>query len=859
MKFTLKDYQEEAVRDVLRNLKDARHWKDRGRKSAFSLTATTGAGKTVMAAAVIEALFFGNDELDIAPDPSAVVIWFSDDPSLNTQSQWRLLEASDKLTVSDIVPIEKSFTADKLERGKVYVLNTQKLGRNSLLVRGHDPEAASDSPRLMPDDRAFTIWDIIQNTIETPGLTLYLVLDEAHRGMKDAKGSADVRPTIVRQLINGTGTMPGIPIVWGISATVERFNKAMVDAKDRMILSPVVVDALKVQASGLIKELILLDVKNEKTGDFSTVMLRRATARLKEMMESWAEYAKAQEMAQPVLPLMVLQIPNSPDPNEIGEWLDLILAEMPELSSENVANVLGERRTERFGRYSISYIEPQRVQESDNVRVLIAKDAISMGWDCPRAEVMVSFRAASDQTYITQLLGRMVRTPLARRIPGNDRLNAVDCILPFFDSDMAQKVVASLVSGNDLDYTPPVSRVLIRPIDLAPNKDIPAEAWTKLLSLPSQSLPRKHARPVKRLTILAHELAFDGIVEGAGGKAHKILHAVLDELRVKLQDEIARARQSVLEVEGLTIRADLASGGMSFNDFVEAADSRVIGEAYGRARRIISPDVARTYAEHVAKGLPIRDEIDALLEAHEIIAALGLVPDVRLRLEEEAERIARDWLMTYNDTINALTDERREAYREVREMSTKPPDSTIARPSAWKRETTERLPEGTERALDRWDRHLLSGEDGLFPMSYGSDWERKVLTTELKRPDVIGWYRNPGHPTQDSLGIAYEEGGEPKILRPDFIFFAKDARGSLHAEIVNPHDPEKSNSLPMLLGLAAYAESHPGTYRRIAAVAVVDRIYRVLDLTHPEAREAVRAAPSAKAAYLGSASKSYSA
>lgn len=27
-------------------------------------------------------------------------------------------------------------------------------------------------------------------------------------------------------------------------------------------------------------------------------------------------------------------------------------------------------------------------------------------------------------------IGRMVRSPLARRIPGNDRLNAVDCILP---------------------------------------------------------------------------------------------------------------------------------------------------------------------------------------------------------------------------------------------------------------------------------------------------------------------------------------------------------------------------------------------------------------------------------------------
>ena len=52
MKFTLKDYQEEAVKEVLENLRDARDfWSARKRKTAFSLTATTGAGKTVMAAA----------------------------------------------------------------------------------------------------------------------------------------------------------------------------------------------------------------------------------------------------------------------------------------------------------------------------------------------------------------------------------------------------------------------------------------------------------------------------------------------------------------------------------------------------------------------------------------------------------------------------------------------------------------------------------------------------------------------------------------------------------------------------------------------------------------------------------------
>jgi type III restriction enzyme len=136
MKFTLKDYQ----RDALANLKDARDdWLRKSRKSAFSLTAVTGAGKTVMAAAAFEALFHGDDELDFDADPGAVVIWFSDDPSLNEQTRFRLMEASDRVNHSDMVVVENTFSQPRFQAGKIYFLNTQKLSKNSLLVRGHDP------------------------------------------------------------------------------------------------------------------------------------------------------------------------------------------------------------------------------------------------------------------------------------------------------------------------------------------------------------------------------------------------------------------------------------------------------------------------------------------------------------------------------------------------------------------------------------------------------------------------------------------------------------------------------------------------------------------------------------------------
>src|SRR5262245_5982036 len=140
MKFTLKDYQADAVQDVLVRLKRARRdYKspDKREISSFSLTATTGAGKTVMAAAAIEALFWGNDAFNFDPDPGAIVLWFSDDPSLNKQTFNRLRQASEKFTYSNSVHIEPPFAKPRLDPGKVYFLNTQKLTKSSLLTRGH--------------------------------------------------------------------------------------------------------------------------------------------------------------------------------------------------------------------------------------------------------------------------------------------------------------------------------------------------------------------------------------------------------------------------------------------------------------------------------------------------------------------------------------------------------------------------------------------------------------------------------------------------------------------------------------------------------------------------------------------------
>ncbi|WP_236616533.1 hypothetical protein [Vibrio anguillarum] len=127
------------------------------------------------------------------------------------------------------------------------------------MFRGYDPDAQNSAqnelfPEIRPDLRSHTIWEVIRNTIEDPNLTLYLVLDEAHRGMgSKSKAAQNDKSTIVKRLINGSGSVPAIPVVLGISATVERFNQAMGVAEGRSTLPNVVVDAFESPRVGIVK------------------------------------------------------------------------------------------------------------------------------------------------------------------------------------------------------------------------------------------------------------------------------------------------------------------------------------------------------------------------------------------------------------------------------------------------------------------------------------------------------------------------------------------------------------------------------------------------------------------------------
>lgn len=844
MRVELHPYQRNAVEKVLENLERARVAFHRdGENSSFSLTATTGAGKTVMAAAAIEALFYGNSDLldEFQPDPGAVVIWFSDDPALNLQTRDRLMQASEQLDLADLVVIEHPFSPKKLEPGKVYFLNTAKLGKSSLLTRGHvdDSDDAQDTAfAVSPDMQSSTIWETISATIEDEDLTVYLILDEAHRGFTPT--TVQNKQSLIRKLINGQAGFAPIPIVWGISATIQRFDAAMKEAdatKGRRALPKVLVDPGLVQASGLVKDTIALTIPDEK-GQFDLTLVRHAAQRLKASSDRWASYAKQQGDVDAVVPLMILQSPNVPDFDEIGLALDTIAEALGDVDARNVRHVFGDHKPLHFGGWEIDHIEPQRVEESTQVRVLVAKDAISTGWDCPRAEVMVSFRPAKDETHITQLLGRMVRSPLARRVPGDERLNAVDCILPFFDRTTAGNVVKYLTGQIDEMPGSAQRKVLLEPCELTRNPEIPQSVWDVWHALPTETMPVRGARAVVRLTSLAKALSEDGIRPGALQAVKDELIPVLDKLAATYSPSLDKAVNEIWDVHVKEILGKTGGDKLSYNDFVIRADDRAIRTGFRFAKQALGATLAMAYVDHLC---PEDEDDDDIRDAFVRTSALAATREVRERVDAEANAIAVRWFDEFRSDIDRLTDERKAEYETIRGLAVDPQRGVLGEPRL-RMEDYKVVDPKTEKISDAplLRRHLMADKDGNYPLGGLNPWEVRVVETEMARPGALAWYRNPPRPALDSLTIAYrDEEGNWRSMHPDFVFF-HEVDGVVWASIVDPHGHHLDDAWIKLNALADFAERYPDAFHRIEQVTQIGHHRRIIPLHERLAREGIR-------------------
>ena len=400
-----------------------------------SFTAPTGAGKTIIMASLIESIYFGDDSY---PDQqNAIFVWLSDSPQLNEQSKQKIDLKADKIRLDQCVTItEETFDREVLDDGHIYFLNTQKLGKSSNLTKHSDT-------------RQYTIWETLANTAREKSDRLYLIIDEAHRGMQGREASRAT--TIMQKFLKGSteDKLAPMPVVIGMSATSERFNR-LVEGTSSTI-HKVVVTADEVRASGLLKDRIVITYPEESSLNKDMAVLQAAADDWKEKWDHWTQYCREQHYAY-VNPVFVVQVLSSTGDRISDTDLNDCLRKIEErtgfhFSEGEVVHTFGQTSASiTVNGLNVRYEEPSRIAEDRNIKVVFFKENLSTGWDCPRAETMMSFRHAKDATYIAQLLGRMVRTPMQTRILVDEVLNDVHLYLPYFDADTVQKVVEELQS-----------------------------------------------------------------------------------------------------------------------------------------------------------------------------------------------------------------------------------------------------------------------------------------------------------------------------------------------------------------------------------------------------------------------------
>ena len=303
MKLDLKDFQEAAVEDLAAKIRQAAQIAGPVLTTGGRSVGAAGTGKTVIATRLIERILEGDDQA--GPDPDAVFLWITDLPELNRQTYNKMLDTSDILSPMAMHIIDSSFNQVALTPGRIYFLNTQKLGKDKLLT-------------TLGDGRQYTIWQTIDNTIEDMGARFVVIIDEAHRGMRTPRDEK-AAVTIIQRFLRGYDMMREAPRVLGISATPQRFNDLVAGKRT---MHPVLVDAADVRASGLLKDRIILH-HSEDDQQIDVTLLRQATLRWSEYTQRWASYC-AEQKIETVAPLLVVQVENAPR-GKSGTRTDLAL------------------------------------------------------------------------------------------------------------------------------------------------------------------------------------------------------------------------------------------------------------------------------------------------------------------------------------------------------------------------------------------------------------------------------------------------------------------------------------------------------------------------------------------------------
>ena len=371
------DYQFKAVK----NLKEkSNELLDLQGNHTIVFKAPTGSGKTVMMAEYLKELVTNRiDGIELS------FIWTAP-RKLHSQSK-----ASLEYHYLDSMALKCSNFED---------LSDRMIGPNEILFLNWESINREGNIYYRENEQEFYLEKVVENT-KDDGRILVLIIDESHHtaGAENTQGLIGL--INAKLTLEVSATPPSIQ--YDESVVVHRqhvIEEEMI--KKRIAINPDFKNTIQqTSASG---DVTVQSDADESTNEF---IIRTALEKRKELANQLADENSN------VNPLMLIQLPDRlRGQDDFVESVKEILQDNHDINIDNL----------RLAVYLADDKEnlPTITKNDSPVEVMIFKQAIALGWDCPRASILVLFRNWRSIVFSIQTVGRIMRMPELKHYVSDD-------------------------------------------------------------------------------------------------------------------------------------------------------------------------------------------------------------------------------------------------------------------------------------------------------------------------------------------------------------------------------------------------------------------------------------------------------
>ncbi|HLD26596.1 MAG TPA: DEAD/DEAH box helicase family protein [Patescibacteria group bacterium] len=363
----LKIYQEKAIDSLLEKTKKLLGYSG-DKKMVFK--APTGSGKTIMMAEFLKQLIDGED----VKQPLCF-IWTA--PRKLHEQSYKKLE-----NYFEISQACKCCYFEDLE--------DRKISENEILFFNWESINKTDNIYIRDNEQEFNLSKVLERTKEE-GRKIVLIIDEAHH-----HASSEISHDLIQMI--------GPKITIEVTATPATIN----DEDEK-----VSVQLEDVKKEGMIKKAVILNDDFENFIKHGKIRTQKLSGGTEELVIDVA-IQKRQELVDSykkgkieINPLILIQLPDRKTSVEdrIRDRIESILKHKYAITTQKGNNKLAIW-------LSGEHINKDDIERHDSdVEVLIFKQAIALGWDCPRAQILVLFREWHSAIFSIQTVGRIMRMP----------------------------------------------------------------------------------------------------------------------------------------------------------------------------------------------------------------------------------------------------------------------------------------------------------------------------------------------------------------------------------------------------------------------------------------------------------------